>query len=684
MANGQATDTATAILAYLGADDGLAGSLQAALERVGATFIRIDPDTHLPERPLATGEAIALLDLRIAPRSADIESRIVALKGGFGTAARVFCIAPASTFDQRLEAFRAGADGFLPFEASAPGREALSSRLADLARSSASPARILVVDDEPVVALFAYRVLQGAGMEVSAVSDPQLALDALTSFRPDLVLMDLHMPQVSGIELTRVIRDDDRWCALPIVFFSGEMDPAAQIETLRVGGDDFLAKPVTPQRLLAVVQGRLQRSRKRHGGANSNALSGVLDRRAFLRRINQRLLAMEKEDQPRAALFLIGRTDSSAPAVPAEALDGDRFTAQIAHRLAMCLGPSDTLGLLDVPTFGLLAERDDQEALIALGDRLRQAVATLEGGEGRSHLALSIGLAPLELPADDPLTLLSRAERALADARQLWGRRVVTYTAVSRTSTNVQHRAWLHRALQGDGFQLYFQPIAALRQDQGELYEVCLRLHTPDGEHISASDILPIAKEAGFMPGIDDWVLEKALTTLEHHRPAHNGLRFLIHQSLNTTANARWIDRLRDLIVAHDLVKDRPTLCFPYAELAADASAAEGLFKALSRLGIGICVDLPEPGPMAWRLIECLSPTLVRLAYEQIGPLAPDELRATIARLHTTGVRVIVVGIEDPLAISRIWSSRVDLIQGNFVQPPGPRLDFNFTETVLE
>jgi DNA-binding response OmpR family regulator len=122
---------------------------------------------------------------------------------------------------------------------------------------------VLVVDDQPVAALFAARVLESAGMLTERVGDPLAVLDALDAFVPDLVLMDLHMPGASGIELTRIIREQDRFADLPIVFLSAELDAEQQMAALRVGGDDFLAKPVAPDHLVACVRQRLARARER-------------------------------------------------------------------------------------------------------------------------------------------------------------------------------------------------------------------------------------------------------------------------------------------------------------------------------------------------------------------------------------------------------------------------------------
>ncbi|MBK1702801.1 response regulator [Thiococcus pfennigii] len=671
-------------LVYVGADEALAEALRTALRRVGATLVGIaDAADPLPNVAGGQGTAV-LVDTRAAASPGALAAAVAALKGRLGEGARVFCLAASGRIEARLEALRAGADGFFSLADEALAREALSVRLADLVRDRISRPRILIVDDQPVVALFAHRVLEKVGMEVRAVSDPLLVLDALVRFRPDLILMDLHMPGVSGIELTRIIRDHDELHSIPIVFFSSEADPATQLETLRVGGDDFLPKPILPDRLIAVVQDRLSRSREQQGHAPE---SGVFERRAFLGRLEGVLADLALEGAGYGLLLL-------APDRPftigeaAGVLDEARWRAQFASGLVACLEATDVLAALAESGLGVLARRADRAALVALGERLREvATGLLATGQDQGGTA-SVGLAPLDSPGGDALALLSRAESALGEARRSGGGRLVVHvSAVPRRSADGReaHLAGLvERALREEALELYFQPIAPLRRPRGEPYDVWLRLRAPDGELLSPGDFLPAAERGGRMAAIDRWVLDRALAVQQCVGTGHDRLRLVIQQRLATFADARAVEDLRDLIVARDLIRQRPLLRFSCAELLADTGLATEVGEALGRLGIGICADLPEDTPAVWRLLERLRPALVRLPCQRAVRLGRLALRAQVDRLHAAGALVMVAGIEDPLAISEVWHGGVDLIQGNFVQPAGPHLDFDFAGTVLE
>ncbi len=166
-------------------------------------------------------------------------------------------MAAQDSMDMRRAAHRAGADLLLfpPYDIID-----LSDRLQALHASvAAEKLRVLIVEDDRVDALFAQAVLTRAGMQAQVEHDPMRVLEALTSLRPDLVLMDLHMPFANGVEVTMVIREHPLFARLPIVFLSGESDPDSRLEAINAGGDDFLFKPIRPRHLIAAVQDRVRR-----------------------------------------------------------------------------------------------------------------------------------------------------------------------------------------------------------------------------------------------------------------------------------------------------------------------------------------------------------------------------------------------------------------------------------------
>ncbi|MCA1509355.1 response regulator, partial [Bradyrhizobium sp. NBAIM02] len=128
-------------------------------------------------------------------------------------------------------------------------------------------------------------------------SDADAALQAIKEHRPDLILMDLHLPGLDGMRLTALIRQQPGLQLLPIVFLSGDPDPERQFEVLDSGADDYLSKPIRPRHLIAAVANRIRRARAQAATlpgatgapATSNPETGLPTRHHVLQQLNTAL-----------------------------------------------------------------------------------------------------------------------------------------------------------------------------------------------------------------------------------------------------------------------------------------------------------------------------------------------------------------------------------------------------------
>ncbi len=117
--------------------------------------------------------------------------------------------------------------------------------------------RILVVDDDPSLAEMLTIVLRGEGFDTAVIGDGSQALTAVRELRPDLVLLDLMLPGMNGIDVCRVLRADS---GVPIVMLTAKTDTVDVVLGLESGADDYVMKPFKPKELVARVRARLRRN----------------------------------------------------------------------------------------------------------------------------------------------------------------------------------------------------------------------------------------------------------------------------------------------------------------------------------------------------------------------------------------------------------------------------------------
>jgi DNA-binding response OmpR family regulator len=118
---------------------------------------------------------------------------------------------------------------------------------------------VLVVDDEPKIVQLAKAYLEQAGFAVVSASDGKEALAAARSSRPDLIVLDLGLPEIDGLDVARALRRDS---TIPIVMLTGRGDEADKIAGLEIGADDYVTKPFSPKELVARIRAVLRRTER--------------------------------------------------------------------------------------------------------------------------------------------------------------------------------------------------------------------------------------------------------------------------------------------------------------------------------------------------------------------------------------------------------------------------------------
>jgi diguanylate cyclase (GGDEF)-like protein len=255
---------------------------------------------------------------------------------------------------------------------------------------------VLAVEDDPDHAAFVRMVLESAGFQVRTCADPRRFEADLTAFRPDLVIMDLNLGEVSGTDLVRYIRQDEQHATLPIVYLTGEERLQARIESVRAGGDDYLVKPVPPGMLLATVASRIERSRFLKSLLDRDGLTRLLTHASFMDAAKVAVARLGRQPSLKLALVLLDIDNFKSINDRFGHQTGDRVLVSLAAILRRRLRRSDTLGRYGGEEFGLVLEDLDEAEATRLVQRLLDEFATTDqvaiGGE-RFHVRFSAGIA---------------------------------------------------------------------------------------------------------------------------------------------------------------------------------------------------------------------------------------------------------------------------------------------------
>ena len=124
------------------------------------------------------------------------------------------------------------------------------------------PTRILIVEDDPDIAQLVARYLDKAGFTTERVASGREALETITERPPDLVVLDLMLPHMDGLEVCRLLRAHDATAGIPVIMLTARAEESERIVGLELGADDYLAKPFSPNELVARVRALLRRAQR--------------------------------------------------------------------------------------------------------------------------------------------------------------------------------------------------------------------------------------------------------------------------------------------------------------------------------------------------------------------------------------------------------------------------------------
>jgi DNA-binding response OmpR family regulator/HPt (histidine-containing phosphotransfer) domain-containing protein len=158
----------------------------------------------------------------------------------------------------RLKIARWGGKLFL--ETFTPAEQVISTIVSLLGAKTHAP-KVMIVDDDSTWLSALPSLLKPWGFKVTTLADPQQFWNVLQAVTPDVLVLDVNMPQINGYELCQILRSDPRWQRLPVLFLSVLTDAASQHQAFTVGADDYLCKPVVGGALANRILNRLHRVR---------------------------------------------------------------------------------------------------------------------------------------------------------------------------------------------------------------------------------------------------------------------------------------------------------------------------------------------------------------------------------------------------------------------------------------
>jgi diguanylate cyclase (GGDEF)-like protein len=262
-------------LLLISEDTQLAQELQQIAKTEGLSWYRVE-DLATAKIWLQTHSPYVLgIDLEITKNKAEYLALISELTARTPSVSS-FILAATDSLSGRVMVARAGANGYLVKPTTPSTVWQTTNQL--LKRQKSAIASILIVDDDAIFLATLHSMLEPWGIRVTTLEHPLRFWEVLQATQPDLLILDVEMPEINGIELCQALRSDPHWQELPTLFLTARRDAETIQQVFAIGGDDYISKPVVVAELLARIDNRLTRSRFLNKLARQDRVTGLKNR----------------------------------------------------------------------------------------------------------------------------------------------------------------------------------------------------------------------------------------------------------------------------------------------------------------------------------------------------------------------------------------------------------------------
>jgi diguanylate cyclase (GGDEF)-like protein len=543
---------------------------------------------------------------------------------------------------------------------------------------------LLLVDDEPMNRDALQRRLLRAGYRVLTAESGAAALEAAAAHRVDLVLLDVMMPGMDGIETLRRLRRSRSVAELPVIMVTAKDQSEDVVEALDAGANDYVTKPID----FAVAHARI---RTQLTARRADPLTGLPNRVLFMDRLSQLIArnAAAAGDVDFAVFFL----DVDRFKVINDSLGhvaGDELLAGIARRLEQSLRCTDTVARFDGEcTLARLGGDEFTVLLTGIGraadarvvaERLVAAVAKPFDLQGREVVvSVSIGVVMCDARYRQAEDMVRDADTAMYRAKDLGKARCEIFdtSMLAAAEERLHIESDLRRAIDRDELRLHYQPIVALAGQQLCGFEALLRWQHPTRGLVSPADFIPIAEETGLIVPIGLWALREACRQMrawDREFPECANLTVNVNLSARQCRHPDLVSDVAGVLAETGLPPERLKLEITETAVLDDADTVVDVLTALRALGVQLGLDDFGMGYSALSYLQRLPVQTIKIdrsfvsGIENAGNL--EIVRAILSLASGLAMNVTAEGVETADQAAQLKELACEFGQGFYFDKP--------------
>jgi len=557
----------------------------------------------------------------------------------------------------------------------------------DLHLSDDTP-QVLVVDDDRSTRSTLRHTLQRDGFRVEEASDGQQALAMLTSFQPDVILMDAMMPVMDGFTACARMQELPNGADIPVLMITALQDNSSVERAFAAGASDYIPKPihyaVLSQRVRRIIEANRAEKRIRHLAYN-DVLTNLPNRTLFFELLGKSIDHARSAGQQVAVLFMdLDRfkyvNDNLGHAI------GDRLLQDVAQRVRQTVRSADAVARLGGDEFTVvLNELDSPASAASAAHNIVRALSVPFPIDGHEiFVTASVGIAMFPHDGGDVATLVKHADSAMYRAKR-------TNTGFQFYESSMEHSISEHVRLESDlrrameqqhQLEVYYQPQACLSSGRIIGMEALVRWRHPTRGMIPPADFIPLAEETGIINQLGDWVLRTACTQLRQFM--RNGLpelRVAVNLSVRQLLQKDFAASVEAVLADTGLPPHLLELEITESTLMENAQDTLAALHRLRELGVRLSIDDFGTGYSSLSYLKRFPVDIIKIDRSFVYDLPQDAddaaiVSAIIALAHSLRLEVVAEGVETSEQLAFLAGRECDLMQGYHLSPAIPADQF--------
>ena len=562
----------------------------------------------------------------------------------------------------------------------------------------ATDASILMVDDEPINMEVVQAYLEDAGYSnFITTSDSTCAMDIIRQKKPDVILLDLVMPEVTGFDILEQLQSDESLAYIPVIVLTSSDDSETKLQCLQFGAADFLAKPVDSSELVLRLRNTVRAKAYQDHLVYYDSLTGLPNRRRFAELLELALDHAERTGEGGAILHMdLDHFKKINDTLGHSA--GDELLKQASQRLERRIRDGDSLGRLydigervSMSRLGgdeftiLLPDMGHEQSAAYLARRILDAMTVpFEINGNELFVTPSIGISIFPEDGKDVDTLLKHADIAMYQAKQHGRNGFEFYSSEmnARSLEQLNMEAGLRTALDSNELQLYYQPKLDVMNGGIVGAEALLRWEHPEMGMVSPVDFIPLAEETGMIVPIGARVLKMACRQARAWQDAGYGsLQMAVNVSIRQLQDSKLVKTVQAALEESGLQPQDLTIELTENMLMENAEDSFDKLQQLKGLGVKISIDDFGTGYSSLAYLQKFTIDELKIdrSFIQQIEAGTDKapiVEAVVAMARSLNLAIVAEGVETCAQLEYLQKKECDVYQGFLFSKPVPADEF--------